>query len=92
MDIGYIVNIAIYNDNKDITLGKIKVKKNDDFDIIINKINNILIDHNLDKVKDFHYIQEDSDIAYINKKLMNKTDINNAIKHNTIFYVYYNER
>lgn len=56
---------------------------------ILNKINKVLQDHSLTKIKEFHYIQEDGDIAYVNKELVEDTDLFDAIKYNTSFYVYY---
>lgn len=91
----YTVKIAIclaINDlcqNKQLVLGQIQVRTNDNYETIINKINRVLQKYHLQKVGDFHYIQEDGDIAYVNQELVNRTDLYDAIKYNTTFYVYF---
>jgi hypothetical protein len=87
-----MVTVAIYfafNDEWDI--GKIFIKENEHYDSIINKINCLLHKHHLVKITDFHYVQEDGDISYVNKQLINLTDLYDAIKYDTTFYVYYDD-
>jgi hypothetical protein len=76
--------------NIGIIIGFIKVNSNDTYDQILAKINKVLDSHTLVNVKDFHYMQEDGDIAYVNKDIVDKTDLYDAIKFDPIFYVYYN--
>jgi len=73
------------------TLGKIYVAKGDTCDSILKQINKILEDFHLVSVDDFHYMQEDADIAYVNKQLFDQTDLFDAIEYNTIFFVYFRE-
>jgi hypothetical protein len=87
----YNVKIAIFNEYNEQVLGNIKISTNDNFDIIINKINDILIKYGLPLVDDFHYITEDGDLDYINKSLFSKSNFLNPIEHDTTIYVYYRE-
>lgn len=80
---------------KEILIGEINFSLNDnpgkDFDNILEKINKVLKDHYLKQITDFHYMQEDGDIAYANKELVedNQIDLFDAIKNGTLFYVYH---
>ena len=74
---------------KEILIDTINVTHADTYDEILKKVNSVLDKHYLTNVTEFHYIQEDGDIAYVNKDLLDSTDFYDAIKYNTRFYVYY---
>ena len=75
---------------QEIVIDTINVDHMDSYDKILKQINNALNKHYLTNVVDFHYIQEDGDIAYVNKELLDNTDFYDALKYNTSFYIYYN--
>ena len=93
----YNINISIWNKSGDIILGKIQINHGDTYHTILNKINNVLQYHdilNITETIGFHYIQEDGDIAHINKDLSFRYGINDFIysmQYDTTIYIYYNE-
>lgn len=75
---------------KEIVIDTIYVDHTDSYDKILKKINSVLNKHYLTNIVGFHYIQEDGDIAYVNKELLDSTDFYDALEYNTKFYMYYN--
>ena len=72
-------------------IGSINMTAKTSFPCVLKKINDLLEQNSIKPIDGFHYIQEDADIAYVNKKLVKDTDLYYSIEFEPEFYINYDE-
>jgi hypothetical protein len=89
----YTIPIRVFSKgNKESKIiGSINMTAKTSFSCVLKKINDLLKQHSLKPIDGFHYIQEDADIAYVDKELVKDTDLYYSIKFDTEFYINYDE-